>query len=1386
MVRTLYFLCCMLLASNLFAAAPLCTNVFGNAAGTTGGILSLNGSSKMYNTEVNGNILQTDSIKNSSIKACQGGTATCVTSQDASSISLPSPNTSNWSALSVNSGSIVNISTDTYYASATIDGTLNITGNITMTFNPALAPDSGDIVINQYAVVNINGNVVIYADDVNINGKINIISGSLTIISNNKGLTGGVININQTAVVNNNGNPANFILATLGDINVNSPSVYGVLYAGHNITVNGSGVVHGAVTARDITMDGTIYYDPDAIDSLQTSLCSSAKKFALVYSTNVTNATADVSIIGNSVLCKKDSSGQCTAPSASENNDGMDTMYYKLASDKSNSGIFNSSSSDITLPSGSEVLWAGLYWQGAYVNAPDNTFLTNAKNVKIKVPGSSSYASLSSDSSKFAYITTDGSPTYTRYQGMVDITSIVKQAGGGTYQVANVYASTGAYYSGGTYGSWAIVIAYKYPDADPSNPKPKNITIYDGFVQVDADNQVAVKLTGFYTPSSGTIDSKFSFYAGEGDAGITGDNISLTNNSGTAVKLDSSSSPNIMNSSITGIANRVPDYANTIGTDIHTYNIGTTPGGLNILGNEQSSTTVKLYSTQDMYFPGVFAFSTQLYLPNVCYTEEAIYNDSGKAFSGTGVVGDQWNVKVSITNIGNETAEGVVVRRVFEEYNSDKTKLILGYVPKTLSIQNISKTDAVGDDTAESSTTSDGLTQLLWRLGTGATNVSDGRLGTAASDYFGYKLQILSIPEVEINNTYFMDYYNNSIGYSVPNIKLSKCVRTIDTGSGYMRAVDSGGGWTSGIKTKILGNTFSLDVLSSSRTDSYVSTTRTLKNAYLVDQNDNIITTLISTNTKVTGKYTINNITPTVASKLRRIKMVDTNNYVSYSDYFAIRPNKFSLSVSPASPTKIVAGEDFSLKVQALDANNVAVKGYNESIAFNLFTNVASARISASELKNGCFVGSFKMGGNDSFVDGVLNTALSYQETGGITIKASESGTGSEYAYIDMQDTDENLRLISSATQNAVFKPYQFKFSNTHMQNPSSAFTYMGADIDNSAFVIADINATTKPDSKTGVYTTTKNYSSGCYENSVNLKIAKNTTDSSIVLSSFSATGLSNTALGFSGGHYLLASDNSKPVLRLGFDKKSISSSSEPIKLSANSAIADKSNILATDNKPIVAISIQDTVDNTVSGTTSDSTLTPSSVNPSSFADFTWYFLYGRLRMPNAMVDYNASSTVRAYAEVYASDSAKLPTSGTWVLSPGTLSWWVNSLDSGSKIANIYIRNNEILAELKNSDPNYTTPTDVTVTAGIASIAIKSTLNQNQKLKFHLNVDSWLWYSLSGTAYQWGVDTTCAQHPCADVEIFGVGSGWFGSGDKKDTQTMQSIPAGKRKQRVNW
>ncbi|MFH0708707.1 MAG: putative Ig domain-containing protein [Pseudomonadota bacterium] len=338
------------------------------------------------------------------------------------------------------------------------------------------------------------------------------------------------------------------------------------------------------------------------------------------------NIYGDMQIIGNSIML--DSSKNSGAGGCADNGTPNNNVNAMFADRDSDSGTFNSTSANLKLPKGvdsTRIQYAYLYWQG---RTNGSSYTVNGKTMKLKTYGDTAYTTIDTNTSKFNW-NGDGD-----YQGSADVTNQIKHsidqvplatisASGYDHPVwgADVYARLSS--GDNDFGAWSLVVVYKDPDPVA---KFRSVTLFDGYLEVFNSNKT-VTLNGFLTPKTGLVDAKFLMFGGEGDISYS-DGLTLTNSSGTAISLlnapgTPSGTTSVWGSSedINGVnvTNRNPNCQNTIGIDMRTFSVGTS-SATPIIGNNQTSTAVSLKGTgDDQYFPGVFAFSTELYMPKLCY-----------------------------------------------------------------------------------------------------------------------------------------------------------------------------------------------------------------------------------------------------------------------------------------------------------------------------------------------------------------------------------------------------------------------------------------------------------------------------------------------------------------------------------------------------------------------------------------------------------------------------------------------------------------------------------------------------------------------------------------------------------------------------------------------
>ncbi len=372
------------------------------------------------------------------------------------------------------------------------------------------------------------------------------------------------------------------------------------------------------------------------------------RDFKPVYS-NTFNG--NVRVFGNTIVVKNGTGcttgTQTNCDPGTANNNSVDVKFAQI--DTSAGAPLTNSSAELSttfVPAGSTIKWAGLYWQGYLCGDEKNTpsKKSNAINVKLKRPGDTSYQTLQADLFNWVYLANNGNcNTGTErwyYQGSKDITNIInKTSPQGNYYVGEIISQTGTPV-GGSFGGWSIAVVYE----NTATESVKNVVVYDGYMAIAANadldqkgvlSSFSTNLEGFITPRKAPIASTFLWFGGEGDLGSTGDAITLTKSDNSAVSLYNSKNPanNIANSAITYkdtyVTNRSPNWQNTIGLDIDDFDISS------ILSPCQSQTKATLTSTGDGYFPGMFAFSTEVAQGTACYNEGAVFN-----FVSTGKVTD--------------------------------------------------------------------------------------------------------------------------------------------------------------------------------------------------------------------------------------------------------------------------------------------------------------------------------------------------------------------------------------------------------------------------------------------------------------------------------------------------------------------------------------------------------------------------------------------------------------------------------------------------------------------------------------------------------------------------------------------------------------------------
>ncbi|HYM59023.1 MAG TPA: hypothetical protein VES79_13755 [Solirubrobacteraceae bacterium] len=300
----------------------------------------------------------------------------------------------------------------------------------------------------------------------------------------------------------------------------------------------------------------------------------------------------DIRAVGNTLLTCPAADANCANAQAGTGSTLNNNSYTMGNVDvDSDAATFNSSSATVSLPAGSSVVWAGLYWgadtsgAGGSADAP-----APASSDSVRFDAGSGYQTISASAADVLTSTTRP----TRYRAFRDVTNLLPAVGSGTYTVADVQAGTGQ----DRFAGWALIVAYR-DDTQAS----RRLNVFDGLGTVEPGSSFSTNIGPFLTPSSGPVTATVGLVSYEGDAGIASDSMTFA---GTGFSDTLNPANNVFNSTISSndahLTAKNPDYVNQMGIDIDS----STRTGL--LTNNQSSAVLAFASTSDYFAP------TALYL----------------------------------------------------------------------------------------------------------------------------------------------------------------------------------------------------------------------------------------------------------------------------------------------------------------------------------------------------------------------------------------------------------------------------------------------------------------------------------------------------------------------------------------------------------------------------------------------------------------------------------------------------------------------------------------------------------------------------------------------------------------------------------------------------
>lgn len=249
----------------------------------------------------------------------------------------------------------------------------------------------------------------------------------------------------------------------------------------------------------------------------------------------------------------------------------------------------NASEATLNLPAGSNILYAELIWGGDFNSGGSN--VSNARATPVSFSTPSGTYSVSPESAT-------AQENNSRYVRSANVTGLVQLGGAGRYKVKGVPASYGNDANNHTAG-WTLAVVY-----GNSALPARNLSL---FVGAERDGASPASVSGFCTPTQGSLRARAYVSAIEGDSNITGDSFRFgpTATLGTANRLTGPNNPinNFFAGQINGDSGAL-DTTGTLGSRNHNAAAGTA-----IAGGRQGWDITSVDASAQMRFNQTSAFA---------------------------------------------------------------------------------------------------------------------------------------------------------------------------------------------------------------------------------------------------------------------------------------------------------------------------------------------------------------------------------------------------------------------------------------------------------------------------------------------------------------------------------------------------------------------------------------------------------------------------------------------------------------------------------------------------------------------------------------------------------------------------------------------------------
>jgi len=502
--------------------------------------------------------------------------------------------------------------------------------------------------------------------------------------------------------------------------------------------------------------------------------------------------------------------------------------------------------------------------------------------------------------------------------------------------------------------------------------------------QTTQNTKLNLTFDDFYTPTAGTVNSSLAFMGFGGRKEITGEDVMIKKNDGTFQSLTSGTNPsdpnsvgnpshNQFNSSITrfGYLANVDKKFNSQ-MDLDLFDIS------NFMSNKQSRVDMQFEATAsnisgntqgDRLNIGMVAFSTTLYDPEVCYTEELqIWDSVANKWVDVAVKGDNNPNKIRKVKTGTELKTLVTIQNKGHE-DANNAFLKINFDPKFISYKPSSSCLQI--NTSGPSDSQYGNCQVLQDSGDrvqiiGNTlkyvigkNASTGVGGTLTHDSGNFaRLKFVGVLNSEYKKTkYEAEFENAAIGLKY-NGRIKECVPTNydlkivneEENDFYPRSRkdDPSGNFKNKLYTKIANKPFDITISNYKKTDGTLKapdsdTDVTLKLVTDCSSDKSVIpaeTLHFTTSTHtITRRVTVPRPYPDLHVKLSYQNKITnlTDEKCAAFDSFAVRPATFGLydaiTNSAYTDKTLIGGKSYSeITLGAYDANGGLANGYTNTL----------------------------------------------------------------------------------------------------------------------------------------------------------------------------------------------------------------------------------------------------------------------------------------------------------------------------------------------------------------------------------------------------------------------------------------------------------------------